>query len=162
MARGKAPSTPAVRALRQSGVAFSEHLYSYEAHGGTRVAARELGVDEHCVVKTLVLQDEAGKPLLVLMPGNREVSTKQLARLLGVKQVSPCEPAVAQRHSGYQVGGTAPFGTRHPLPVYLEREVLALERVYVNGGSRGFLVGLTPGDLLRVLQATLVEVGIAG
>jgi len=156
----KAPSTPATRLLRQHRVAYTEHLYRYEEHGGTRVSARELGVDEHAVVKTLVLEDDAGAPLVVLMHGDREVSTKALARQLGRRAVQICRPEVANRHSGYLVGGTSPFGTRKQLPVYVERTVLALERIYVNGGSRGFLVGLAPADLVRVLAPVPVDVAI--
>jgi Cys-tRNA(Pro) deacylase len=158
----KAPSTPATRLLRGQGVAYTEHLYRYEDRGGTRVSARELGVPEHAVVKTLVMEDEDGAPLLVLMHGDREVSVKALARLLGKKLVQPCKPEVANRHSGYQVGGTSPFGTRRPMPVYLERSIQALPSVYVNGGSRGFLVGMTPAELQRVLAPTLVDVAIEG
>jgi Cys-tRNA(Pro) deacylase len=157
----KAPSTPATRLLREQGVPYTEHLYRYEEKGGTAVSARELGVDEHAVVKTLVFEDDAGEPLVVLMHGDREVSTKALARQLGKKSIQICRPEVANRHSGYQVGGTSPFGTRKKLPVYVERTVLDLPRIYVNGGSRGFLVGLAPGELARVLSPTAVEVGIA-
>ena len=156
----KAPSTPATRLLRQHGVPYTEHLYRYEEHGGTRVSARELGVDEHAVVKTLVLEDDGGEPLVVLMHGDREVSTKALARQLGRKTVQICRPEVANRHSGYLVGGTSPFGTRKKLPVYVERSILALDKVYVNGGSRGFLVGLAPGELVRVLGAVPVDVAL--
>jgi Cys-tRNA(Pro) deacylase len=156
----KAPSTPATRLLREQGVPYTEHLYRYEEKGGTAVSARELGVDEHAVVKTLVFEDDAGEPLVVLMHGDREVSTKALARQLGKKSIQICRPEVANRHSGYQVGGTSPFGTRKKLPVYVERTVLDLPRIYVNGGSRGFLVGLAPGELARVLSPTAVEVGI--
>ena len=154
------PATPAIHFLRKHGVAFSEHPYRYEDRGGTRVSARELGVDEHAVVKTLVMQDEAGEPLLVLMHGDREVSTKQLARHLGRKAVQPCEPAVAQRHTGYMVGGTSPFGTRKPLPVYIERSILDLARVYLNGGRRGLLVGVSPSEITRTLEATPVDVAL--
>ena len=154
------PATPAIHFLRKHGVTFSEHPYRYEDRGGTRVSARELGVDEHAVVKTLVMQDEAGEPLLVLMHGDREVSTKQLARHLGRKAVQPCEPAVAQRHTGYMVGGTSPFGTRKPLPVYIERSILDLARVYLNGGRRGLLVGVTPSEITRTLEATPVDVAL--
>jgi Cys-tRNA(Pro) deacylase len=157
----KTPSTPAVRLLREKGVAFTEHPYRYEEKGGTRVSARELGVDEHAVVKTLVMEDETGAPLVVLMHGDREVSTKALARQLGRKSVEICKPEVANRHSGYQVGGTSPFGTRKAMPVCLERSILELERIYVNGGSRGFLVGMAPGDVVKVLGPTLVDVAIA-
>ena len=151
-------ATPAIHFLRKHGVAFTEHPYRYEEHGGTRVSSRELGVDEHAVVKTLVMEDEAKRPLIVLMHGDREVSTKQLARQIGRKAVEPCDPAVAQRHTGYAVGGTSPFGTRKPLPVFVERSVLDLERIYVNGGRRGLLVCVAPGELTRVLGAVAVEV----
>ena len=156
----KTPSTPATRLLRQHGVAYTEHPYRYEEKGGTRVSSRELGVDEHAVVKTLVMEDETGAPLVVLMHGDREVSTKALARQLGRKTVQNCRPEVAQRHSGYLVGGTSPFGTRKPMPVYLERSVPDIPRIYVNGGSRGFLVGLDPRDLVRVLAPVLVDAAI--
>ena len=157
----KAPSTPATRLLREKGVAYTEHPYRYEERGGTRVSARELGVDEHAVVKTLVMEDEAGAPLVVLMHGDREVSTKALARQLGKREIRICKPEVANRHSGYQVGGTSPLGTRKPMPVCLERTILDLPTVYVNGGSRGFLVGLAPRDLAALLSPTLVDVAIA-
>ena len=149
--------TPAIRVLRASNVPFTEHLYRYEERGGTRVSARELGVDEHVVIKTLVMQDERKQPLLVLMHGDREVSTKSLARQIGAKAVEPCDAAVAGRHTGYQVGGTSPFGTRKELPVYLEASILDLPRIYINGGKRGFLVALAPADLVRVLSPTTVE-----
>jgi Cys-tRNA(Pro) deacylase len=158
---GKAPSTPATRLLREKGVAYTEHPYRYEERGGTRVSARELGVDEHAVVKTLVMEDEAGAPLVVLMHGDREVSTKALARQLGKREIRICKPEVANRHSGYQVGGTSPLGTRKPMPVYLERTILDLPILYVNGGSRGFLVGVAPKDLVALLSPTLVDVAIA-
>jgi Cys-tRNA(Pro) deacylase len=157
----KTPSTPAVRLLREKGVAFTEHPYRYEEKGGTRVSARELGVDEHAVVKTLVMEDDTGAPLVVLMHGDREVSTKALARQLGKKSVEICKPEVANRHSGYQVGGTSPFGTRKTMPVCVERSILDLPRIYLNGGSRGFLVGIAPGDVVKVLAPTLVDVAIA-
>ena len=157
----KTPSTPATRLLREKGVAYTEHPYRYEEKGGTRVSARELGVDEHAVVKTLVMEDDAGAPLVVLMHGDREVSTKALARQLGKRSVQICKPEAAQRHSGYLVGGTSPFGTRKAMPVYLERSVLDLERIYLNGGSRGFLVGMAPQEVVRVLAPTLVDVAIA-
>jgi len=157
----KAPSTPAVRLLKAQKVPFTEHFYRYEEHGGTRVSAQELGVDEHAVVKTLIMEDETGKPLVVLMHGDREVSTKALARQVGAKAIHICKPEVANRHSGYLVGGTSPFGTKKSMPVYVEDSILALERIYLNGGSRGFLVGLAPGDLVRLLAPTAVTVGIA-
>ena len=157
----KAPSTPATRLLREKGVAYSEHLYRYEEKGGTRASSRELGVEEHAVVKTLVMEDERGAPLVVLMHGDREVSTKALARQLGRREIRICKPEVANRHSGYQVGGTSPLGTRKPMPVCVERSILELPRMYVNGGSRGFLVGVVPQELMPLLAPTLVDVAIA-
>jgi Cys-tRNA(Pro) deacylase len=153
--------TPATVFLKAQGVAYTEHEYDYVEHGGTEVPSSALGVAEHAVVKTLVMQDEAGKPLLVLMHGDRTVSTKNLARQAGVKRVEPCRPEVAQRHSGYQIGGTSPFGTKKALRLYLERTVLALPKIYINGGRRGLLLGMAPGEIVRVLQPTLVEVGLA-
>ena len=154
-------TTPAIRALRAAGVTFEEHAYRYEDRGGTRVSARELGVDEHVIVKTLVLQDDDRRLLLVLMHGDLEVSLKALARTLGVKRVEPAAAAVAERATGYRFGGTSPFGTRQPLPTYVERSILALPRIYINGGARGLLVSLSPDVLAQVLGATPVEVGIA-
>ena len=156
----KAPSTNATRLLRQAGVAYTEHLYRYEDHGGTAVSARELGVDEHAVVKTLVMEDEKGAPLIILMHGDREVSTKELARQIGVKSVQPCKPEVANRHSGYLVGGTSPLGTKKAMPVHAEASIFELPKIYLNGGSRGFLVGLAPKDLDQVLKITRVNVAI--
>ena len=153
-------ATPAVHFLRKNAIAFTEHPYRYEEHGGTRVSSRELGVDEHAVIKTLVMQDEAKKPLLILMHGDREVSTKQLARQIDRKTVEPCDPATAQKHTGYAVGGTSPFGTRKELPVYVERSVLDLDRIYINGGRRGLLVSIVPAELVRVLHATAVEAAL--
>ncbi len=158
MAKGKYPVTAAVRVLREHGVAFTHHPYEYEERGGTVVSARELDVPEHAVVKTLVMEDDRKEPLIVLMHGDREVSTKNLARFLGVKMVTACSPAVADRHSGYQVGGTSPFGTRRRMPVYLERSIVQLPYLYINGGHKGYLVGMTPADLVRVLDPVLVEV----
>jgi Cys-tRNA(Pro) deacylase len=158
----KTPSTPATRLLREKGLPYTEHLYRYEERGGTRVSARELKVDEHQVVKTLVMEDETGAPLIVLEHGDREVSVKALARQLGRKTVAPCRPEVAQRHSGYQVGGTSPLGTRKAMPIFVERTILDLEVIYVNGGSRGFLVGVAPRALADLLKATPVEVAIEG
>lgn len=158
----KTPSTPATRLLRQLKVPYTEHVYRYEEHGGTAASSRELGVVEHAVVKTLVMEDDAGAPLVVLMHGDREVSTKALARQLGKKMVQICRPEVAQRHSGYLVGGTSPFGTRKAMPVHVERTILDLPKIYVNGGSRGFLVGIVPADLVRVLSPVLVDVAIEG
>lgn len=154
----KAPSTQATRLLRQAGIPYTEHLYRYEERGGTAVSARELRVDEHAVIKTLVMEDEHGKPLIVLMHGDREVSTRELARQIGAKVVQPCRPEVATRHSGYQVGGTSPLGTRKALPVHAEASIFEMDRVYLNGGSRGFLVGLDPGALHSVLAINLVTV----
>jgi Cys-tRNA(Pro) deacylase len=155
-----ASATPAVHFLRKHAVSFTEHPYRYEERGGTRVSARALGVVEHAVIKTLVMEDERKQPLIVLMHGDREVSTKQLARDAGRKQITPCEPAVAERHTGYQVGGTSPFGTRKTLPVYMEQSIADLPRVYINGGRRGFLVALSPQEIIRTLSPTLVNVGI--
>jgi Cys-tRNA(Pro) deacylase len=156
----KVPSTQAILMLKREGIPYTEHPYRYEDHGGTSVCARELGVDEHHVIKTLIMEDEAGKPMIVLMHGDREVSTKALARQIGAKTVHNCKPEVANRHSGYQVGGTSPFGTKRAMPVYVEAGILELERIYINGGSRGFLVGLDPRDLARVLAPTPVTVGL--
>lgn len=158
--KSKAPVTAATRLLRAAAVSYEECLYDYVEHGGTAVSAQALGVDEHAVVKTLVMEDDSGNPLIVLMHGDRSVSTKNLARLLGVKQVKPCAPEVAEKHSGYRVGGTSPFGTRRKMPVYVQESVLALDRMYVNGGHRGFLVGISPADLVRVLQPTPVDVAV--
>lgn len=156
----KPPVTAAVRMLRDHGIAFTDHLYDYEERGGTAVSARELAVDEHAVVKTLVMEDDARRPLVILMHGDRKVSTKELARVIGVKTISPCDPEVAHRHSGYMVGGTSPFGTRKAMPVYMEQSILALPRIYINGGRRGYLVGLAPDAVVRVLHPSLVSVGI--
>jgi len=149
--------TPATAALRAAKVAFTAHPYDYVDHGGTAESARQLGLDEHAVVKTLVMQDESARPLIVLMHGDCKVSTKNLARQAGCKSITPCEPEVAQRHTGYQVGGTSPFGLRKRLPVYVERSVLALPRLWINGGRRGFLVGIDPSVLTTLLQATPVD-----
>ncbi|HTA20813.1 MAG TPA: aminoacyl-tRNA deacylase [Polyangia bacterium] len=156
----KHPVTMAIRALRAAGVVFDPHTYAWHAHGGTRASAEALGVDEHAVIKTLIFEDQAGEPLCILMHGDREVSQKQLARVVGAKSVAPCAPDVADRHSGYQIGGTSPFGLRRQMPVYVERGVVALPRIYINGGARGFLVAIAPNELVRVLGATLVDVGI--
>jgi Cys-tRNA(Pro) deacylase len=160
MAKEKTPVTPAVRLLRAEKVAFTDHPYPYEEKGGTAVSARELGVDEHCVIKTLVMEDEHKEPLIVLMHGDRQVSTKELARIIGVKLISPCTPDSAQKHTGYMVGGTSPFGTRRSMTVYMEAGITALERIYINGGKRGYLVSMVPGELTRVLNPVLVTVGI--
>ncbi len=155
-----APETQATRYLRQHHTAFSTHLYAYEEHGGTKVSARELNVPEHAVVKTLVMEDDARQPLIVLMHGDRKVSTKELARQIGRKHISPCDPAVAQRHTGYMVGGTSPFGTRKVLPVFMEKTILDLPLIYINGGKRGFLVGVHPHDILQLLQPGVVSVAL--
>ncbi len=156
----KAGNTPATTFLRQHQVAFTEHEYEYVEHGGTPVSSSALGVPEHAVVKTLVMETDAGDPLVVLMHGDRKVSTRELARLAGVKRIFPCKPEVAQRHSGYLVGGTSPFGTRRKMPVYLERTVLELPRIYINGGRRGYLLGMAPSEIVRVLSPVLVAVGL--
>ena len=145
--------TPATQFLRGHGIAFTEHVYDYVEHGGTAESARQLGVPEHEIVKTLVMQDERAQPLIVLMHGDKQVSTKNLARGIGAKSVEPCRPEVAQRHSGYLVGGTSPFGTRKAMPVYVEASVLALPRICINGGRRGYLVGIAPGVLVERLGA---------
>ena len=154
----KGPTTQATLFLKANGVTFTDHLYAYEVHGGTSVSARELGVDEHAVVKTLVMENEFKKPLIVLMHGDRKVSTKELARQIGCKKVEPCKPEVANKYSGYLVGGTSPFGTKTRMPVYVERSVLELNRIYINGGRRGYLVGIDPKELPRLLAVEAVEV----
>lgn len=153
--------TPATHFLRGKGIAFSEHPYRYQEHGGTAVSARELGVAEHHVVKTLIMQDEAARPLAVLMHGDRKVSTRKLARQIGCKSVAPCQPEVASRHSGYLVGGTSPFGMKKALPVYVEQSILALDRIYINGGRRGYLIGLDPALLAGLLPLRIVQCALA-
>lgn len=160
MTKEKAPVTAAVRALRAGNVAFSDHLYSYEEKGGTAVSSCALGIDEHAVIKTLVMEDDRRMPLIVLMHGDLQVSTRELARVIGVRQISPCTAEVAQKHSGYLIGGTSPFGIRHPLPVYMEESIAGLSKIYINGGKRGYLVGMAPAELIRVLTPHLVTVGI--
>ena len=152
--------TPATQRLRAAGVSFTEHVYDYVEHGGTAESARSLGWPEHAVVKTLVMQNERAEPLIVLMHGDKQVSTKNLARAIGAKSVEPCKPEVAQRHSGYQVGGTSPFGARKPMPVYVETSVLALPRMLINGGRRGYLLGIAPAVLLDLLDAQAVDCAI--
>lgn len=159
MGKIKAPVTPAVRLLRAANVSFTDHLYAYEERGGTAVSARELGVSEHCVIKTLIMQDDRKQPFIVLMHGDLQVSGRQLARSIGAKTVAPCAPEAANKHSGYLVGGTSPFGTRMAMPVYMEATILELPRIYINGGKRGYLVGLDPKDLMRILNPALVQVG---
>ena len=160
MGKDKTPVTPATRMLRQAKVDYTSHLYAYEERGGTTVSARELQIDEHQVVKTLVMEDENHNPLIVLMHGDQEVSTKSLARTLGVKTISPCSADMAHKHTGYQVGGTSPFATRKALPVYMESTIQELQTIYINGGKRGFLIGLSPQEVIAVLTPTMVEVGI--
>ena len=154
-----APETPATQFLSRHGVAHSDHFYQYEEHGGTAVSARELNVPEHSVIKTLVMEDEAARPLIVLMHGDRQVATKELARQRGAKKISPCSPETALLHTGYQVGGTSPFGLKKPLPICIEKSILELPLVYINGGQRGYLVGVHPHDILKVLTPRIVEVG---
>jgi Cys-tRNA(Pro) deacylase len=156
----KHPVTMAVRALRAAKLDFTPHLYDWEPHGGTRASATSLGVDEHEVIKTLIFEDDARKPLCILMHGDREVSAKNLARQIGVKTCAPCAPEVADKHSGYQVGGTSPFGLRRAMPIYMEQTIAALPRLFINGGARGFLVELAPADLIRVLSPTAVDVAV--
>ena len=152
--------TPATEFLAKHGVAYTEHPYQYVEHGGTAVSSESLGVPEHEVVKTLVMEDEARKPLIVLMHGDRKVSTKELARQAARKRIEPCKPEVAQRHTGYQVGGTSPFGTRKAMPIFVERSILELPAIYINGGRRGFLVRIAPAELVRVLGPAPVDVAL--
>ena len=161
MAKKKSPVTLATRFLKDHRVVFTEHPYKYEEKGGTSVSSRELMVEEHAVIKTLIMEDEKKNPLIVLMHGDMEVSTKELARYMGVKTISPCAADVAQRHSGYQIGGTSPFGTRKKLPVYVEESILDLGTIYINGGKRGFLVAINPQILIDILSADPVKVGIS-
>ncbi|ACD17602.1 Cys-tRNA(Pro) deacylase [Paraburkholderia phytofirmans] len=149
--------TPATQFLRRHGVAFGEHPYDYVEHGGTGESARQLGVDEHHVVKTLVMEDEHAKPLTVLMHGDRTVSTKNLARQIGAKRVEPCKPEVANRHSGYLIGGTSPFGTKKQMPVYVESSILEMDKIWLNGGRRGFLVSIDPKVLTQLLAVKAVQ-----
>jgi Cys-tRNA(Pro) deacylase len=158
MGKEKIPVTPAVRLLRQQGVSFTPRLYTYEERGGTAVSARELGVDEHSIIKTLIMEDEGKRAFIVLMHGDRQVSTRELARQMGVKSVAPCTPSTADRHSGYQVGGTSPFATRWEMPVYMEKSILDLPMIYLNAGKKGFLLEMDPWDVRRLLQPTLVRV----
>ncbi|KQW35895.1 aminoacyl-tRNA deacylase [Rhizobacter sp. Root404] len=152
--------TPATKFLREHGIAFTEHVYDYVEHGGTAESSKQLGVPEHEVIKTLVMQDERAQPLIVLMHGDKQVSTKNLARQIGAKSVEPCKPEVAQRHSGFMVGGTSPFGLRKAMPVYLEETALALPRICINGGRRGYLVGMAPQVLVDLLGAKPVNCGL--
>jgi Cys-tRNA(Pro) deacylase len=159
VSKEKAPVTAAIRELRAHKIEFTDHLYEYEEKGGTAVSARELGVPEHAVVKTLVMEDDDRNPLIVLMHGDLKVSTKELARIIGVKTIAPCNPDTANRHSGYVVGGTSPFGTRKQMPVYMEETILGLPKIYINGGKRGYLVGISPRDAVRILSPKMVKVG---
>ena len=156
----KHSETPATKVLKQHDVAYTEHIYDYVEHGGTAVSSASLGVDEHHVVKTLIFEDERRQPLCVLMHGDRKVSTKELARQIGAKRVAPCKPEDATRHSGYMVGGCSPFGLRKPLPVFMEKTILDLDRILINGGKRGFLVGMPPAEVVRVVSPTLVNAAL--
>ena len=160
MAKDRTPVTSAIRLLRKERVHYTDHLYEYEDKGRTAVSARELQLDEHSVIKTLIMEDENKNPLIVLMHGELQVSTKGLARLIGVKTISPCTPETATKHTGYLTGGTSPFGTRKVLPVYMEETILDLPKIYLNGGKRGYLIGLDPKEVLRILKPVLVRVGI--
>ncbi|PLY15176.1 MAG: Cys-tRNA(Pro) deacylase [Sedimenticola sp.] len=157
MSRQKTPITQAVRVLRQHRVSIEHHPYEYLESGGTAQFAREMGVDEHLVIKTLIMEDEHRNPMIVLMHGDCEVSTKSLARQIGVKAVRPCDPGVADKHSGYQVGGTSPFGTRREMPVYCEASVLTLEKIYINGGKSGYIISMRPGEMAKILKPIPVE-----
>ena len=159
MSKNKPPVTAATRFLKRAGIMFTPHLYKYEERGGTAVSARELGVDEHLVVKTLVMEDEKRTPLIVLMHGDMEVSTKELARTIGVKTITPCAPDQAMKLTGYQVGGTSPFGMRNVIDIYMEKSISTLETIYINGGKRGFLISMNPEVVLDLLKPTLVEAG---
>ena len=152
--------TPATQFLAEQGVQYTEHEFEYLEHGGTGHSSKMLGVPEHAVVKTLIMQNERGEPLVVLMHGDLKVSTKELARAAGMKRIAPCKPEVATRHSGYLIGGTSPFGTRKKMPIFLEKTVLDLPRIYINGGRRGYLLGMAPQEIVRVLSPAVVEVGI--
>ena len=158
MVKDKFPITPAIRFLRENRVDFIECPYKYEEEGGTEVAARVLGVDEHQVIKTLIMEDDQKKPLIVLMHGDRQVSTKALARVIGVKSVIPCTPETALKHTGYKVGGISPFGIRKSLPIYVEESILSLPKIFINAGRRGLLCGISPTDLVRILKTIPVRV----
>ncbi|NVN92863.1 MAG: Cys-tRNA(Pro) deacylase [Desulfuromonadales bacterium] len=160
MTKDKTPTTQAIRHLRKEGVCFTTHLYTYVEKGGTSVSARELGVDEHSVVKTLVMEDEHRLPLIILMHGDRQVSTKELARIIGTKQITPCTPEIAHKHTGYLVGGTSPFGTRRHMPTYMEASIADLPGILINGGKRGCLVQMAPAELIRVLKPIVVKVAL--
>ncbi len=160
MAKERIPVTPAILFMKKHEMVYTLRPYRYEEHGGTRVSARELGVEEHLVIKTLVMEDDRGEPLIILMYGDRQVSTKSMARLLGVKAVSPCEPHVAEKHTGYRVGGTSPFGTKKTLRIFMEEGIADLSRILINAGSRGLLAEMSPAELIRVLTPVVVKVAI--
>lgn len=160
MSKEKIPSTPAILMLKEKGADFTLHPYSYEERGGTKVSSQKLGADEHCVIKTLVMEDETSKPLIILMHGDKEVSTKALARLLNVKSIMPCKPNIAQKHTGYLVGGTSPFGTRKTLSIYMEKSIESLPYILINAGSRGLLAKMSPSELIRILEPCEVNVAI--
>lgn len=160
MAKSKFPVTTAIRALREANVVYQDHLYNYEEKGGTAVSSRELGVDEHYMIKTIVMEDENKNPLICLMHGDAEISTKQLARTIGVKSISPCTPEIANKHTGYLVGGTSPFGTRKKLPIFMEHTIQDLPIIYINGGKRGYAVSMEPQEVVRILKPTMVSVKI--
>lgn len=160
MIKEKIPTTPAILTLKASAARFTVRSYKYEEHGGTKVSSSKLGVDEHCVIKTLVMEDESARPLIILMHGDKEVSTKTLARTLGVKSITPCKPAIAQKHTGYQVGGTSPFGLKKSIPVYMEQTVATLPDIFINAGSRGLLAQMSPAEMIRLIKPIAVHVAI--
>jgi len=160
MAKSKFPVTPAIRVLRDAKAVYSEHLYNYEEKGGTAVSSKELGVDEHYMIKTIIMEDENNNPLICLMHGDAEISTKQLARTIGVKSISPCAPETANKYTGFLVGGTSPFGTRKKMPIYMENTIQKLPILYINGGKRGYLLSMDPQEVIRILKPTMVNVKI--
>jgi Cys-tRNA(Pro) deacylase len=160
MTKERIPVTPAILAMKRNGMAFTLRPYCYQEHGGTRVSAQELGVEEHLVIKTLVMEDDRGAPFIILMHGDRQVSTKTFARLLGVKAVTPCEPRIAEKHTGYRVGGTSPFGMKKPLRIFMEEGIAALPRILINAGRRGLLADMSPAEMIRVLKPATVKVSI--
>jgi Cys-tRNA(Pro) deacylase len=160
MTKEKIPSSPAILALKAQSAVFTLYSYQYEEKGGTKVSALKLGVDEHCVIKTLIMEDENAQPLIILMHGDKEVSTKSLARIIGAKSIVPCRPEIAQKHTGYKVGGTSPFGTRKTLPIYMEKNIMDLEAIFINAGSRGLLARMQPAEVVRILRPVMVNVSI--
>jgi Cys-tRNA(Pro) deacylase len=160
MKKEKIPTTPAIIALKAQDAVFTLHPYKYEENGGTKVAARSFGVDEHRIIKTLVMEDEHGKPLIILMHGDKEVSTKSLARSLGVKAIQPCQPEIAEKHTGYKVGGTSPFGAKKQMPIYMQKTICDVDEIFINAGSRGVLALMSPLEIIRILQPVLVNVSI--